>query len=453
LGAQHCGCKRAGGGRSIRSQDAKTEIRVQGFASGSRAPFGYFLRDFVRGGFVKKDIRVAFFPCVYHEVDGVASTSRQFEAFARRRELPFLIVHAGPRNEIATTGPVTHAQLRRSPLKFPIDRAHEYDLVFWKHLRKLESLVRSFQPDVVQITGPSDVGMLGALIAHRLGIPLAASWQTNLHQFARSRAAAVMPFLPRVATAKMLDAVERLAFRATARFYKIPRLLFAPNQEIIRILERSTGKRCLLMSHAVDTTVFSPEFRNRQGGPFEIGYVGRLTAEKNVRCLARLEQALLGMGHRDFRIVVVGEGRQENWLKNHLRHAEFTGVLTGEALSRAFADMDILVFPSETDTFGLVVLEALASGVPAVVTASGGPKYIVRHGCSGFVANNFEEFIAFTATLMSQPELLKAMRAAARRQALATSWDRIFEGMYEAYEHYLLPTPTVSHSAFDVATS
>lgn len=396
-------------------------------------------------------MRVAFFPCVYHEVDGVASTSRHFEAFARRRELPFLMVHAGPRNEIATAGSVIHVQLRRSPVKFPLDRAHQYDLLFLRHLRQLESLVRNFQPHVVQITGPSDVGMLGALIAHKLGIPLAASWQTNLHQYARSRAAVAMSFIPKAASAAMLDAVERLAFRATARFYKIPQLLFAPNQEVIQIVERSTGKPCFLMSHAVDTTVFSPEFRNRQGGPFRIGYVGRLTAEKSVRSLARLEQALLAMGHRDFRIVVVGEGRQESWLRNNLQQAQFTGVLTGGALSRAFADMDILAFPSETDTFGLAVLEALASGVPAVVTASGGPKYIVEHGRTGYVANGLDEFITFTAALLTRPELLTAMRVAARQQALATSWERIFGGMYEAYERCLLPSPAVNDNVVDVA--
>ena len=84
-------------------------------------------------------MRVAFFPCVYHEIDGVASTSRHFEAFARRRDCPFLIVHAGPRNEISTVGPVTHVQLRRGPVKFPLDRAHKYDLLFLRHLWKLES--------------------------------------------------------------------------------------------------------------------------------------------------------------------------------------------------------------------------------------------------------------------------------------------------------------------------
>ena len=395
-------------------------------------------------------MRVAFFPCVYHEIDGVASTSRHFEAFARRRDCPFLIVHAGPRNETSTVGPVTHVQLRRGPVKFPLDRAHKYDLLFLRHLWKLESVVRSFQPQVIQITGPSDVGTLGALIAYRLGIPLAASWQTNLHQFARCRAASAMSFIPKAAKAPVLDAVERFVFHATSRFYKIPRVLFAPNEEIVQILARSTGRPCFLMSHAVDTAVFNPEFRNRQGGPFRIGYVGRLTPEKNVRFLVRLEQALLAMGHRDFRIVVVGEGEEEGWLRENLQQAEFTGVLTGEALSRAFANLDILAFPSETDTFGLVVLEALASGVPAVVTTSGGPKYTVQHGRTGYVASNLDEFIAFTATLMTQPDLLTSMRAAAREQTLATRWDQIFEGICEIYERCLLPTPAVNHSAFDV---
>jgi glycosyltransferase involved in cell wall biosynthesis len=337
-------------------------------------------------------------------------------------------------------------------VKFPLDRAHEYDLLFFRHLWKLEALIRSFGPHLVQITGPSDVGMLGALLAHRLGIPLAASWQTNLHQYARSRAAAAISFIPNAATGKLLKAVEQLSFRATARFYKIPRLLFAPNQELIQTLERTTGRPCFLMPHAVDTAVFSPEFRNRRGGPFRIGYVGRLTAEKNVRSLVRLEQALLALGHRDFRIVVVGQGTQGKWLRTNLQQAEFTGVLRGEALSRAFADLDILAFPSETETFGLVVLEALASGVPAVVTASGGPKYTVRHGSTGYVANNFDQFVAFTATLLTQPELLAAMRVAGRQQALTTSWDRIFQGMYEAYERYLVRAPAVSQSVFDVAS-
>src|ERR1035438_387093 len=222
---------------------------------------------------------------------------------------------------------------------------------------------------------------------------------------------------------------------------------------MIRVLEAATGKPCYLMSHAVDTAVFSPKLRERTESPFHIGYVGRLTAEKSVRTLARLEQALLEKGLHNFRFVIVGEGAEQEWLRTNMRQAEFTGVLRGPELSRVFANFDVLAFPSETDTFGLVVLEAFASGVPAVVTDRGGPQFTVRHGSTGYVARNLDEFAAYTARLMSQPELLSAMRGAARQQALTTSWDRIFDGMYEAYARCLSPVPVTSHSVFDVATT
>jgi len=403
---------------------------------------------------VKRDSpRVAFFPCVYHEVDGVAQTARHFEAFAQRQETPFFMVHAGRCDDVTTVGPVTRVQLPRSPVKFPLDRAHDYDLLFLRHYRKLEPMLREFRPDVVQITGPSDVGTLGAYVAHKMHIPLAASWQTNLHQYARRRMAAAVSFLPNAIAGKLPDVAERLSFRASARFYKIPRLLFAPNQEMIRVLEAATSKPCYLMSHAVDTAVFSPQLRDRKRGPFRIGYVGRLTAEKSVRTLARLERALLDRGYRDFSFVIVGEGAEQEWLRNNMRQTEFTGVLTGAELWRTFANFDVLAFPSETDTFGLVVLEAFASGVPAVVTDRGGPQYTVRHGSSGFIARDFNEFVACTGRLMDEPELLSAMRLAARRQAAETSWDRIFEGMYEAYERCLCTVPVASHSVLDVATT
>ena len=401
----------------------------------------------------KESPRVALFPCVYHEVDGVASTSKQFEAFAGRRGFPLLMVHAGPVNAVTASGCVTHIELQRSRLKFPIDRAHYYDLLFWRHYRKLESQIRDFQPDLIQITGPSDVGMLGALVAHRLKIPLAATWQTNVHQYARSRAANLVSFLSPAAATKLLDAVERSSFRAAARFYKIPRLLFAPNQEIIQALEAATGKPCYLMSHAVDTDVFTPELRNRQGGPFQIGFVGRLTAEKNVRWLARLEQSLIAMGHRDFEIVVVGQGAEEQWLRDHMKQARFTGLLTGRELSQAFANLDLLAFPSETDTFGLVVLEAFASGVPAVVTGGGGPKYTVRHGQTGYSANTFDEFASYISVLMSRHDVHSAMCVAAREQAVATSWNRIFEGVYEAYQTGLFPVAAAPRPVFDTVTT
>lgn len=382
-------------------------------------------------------LRVALFPCTYREIDGVANTSRQFAAFAQEHGFDFLMVHAGPRDEVVADGSFTRVQLRRGRMKFPLDGHHEFDLLFLRHYSKVLQLVRDFSPSVIHITGPSDVGILGALVAHNLGVPLAASWQTNLHQFARRRVARLFSSWPANVADKLAAAAEFGSFHAAARFYKIPRLLFAPNRELVELLEKATGKPCFLMSHSVNTEAFSPAFRERPAGLFQIGYVGRLTPEKNVRFFAQLERELLAAGHRDFRIVLIGQGSEEKWLRENMQHAEFVGWLRGHELSRAFANLDAFVFPSETDTFGLAVLEALSSGVPAVVSTSGGPKYTVEDGKSGYVANNYNEIAPLLANLMTEPGLLESMRLEARRRALAIgSWDQIFAGMYKTYERY-----------------
>lgn len=378
--------------------------------------------------------RVAFFPDAYHEVDGVANTSRQLEAFAKERGLPFLVIQAGTRNEIVTSGSVTRIQLRRSQMSFPLDGAHQYDILLLRYYQKVARLVRAFDPHVVQITGPGDVGSLGTVLAHRLGIALAAFWQTNVHQYARARAGKALSGLPKSWSTPLEDWIEHWSFRAATRFYKIPKLLFAPNQGTVKILKETTGKPCFLMSHSVDTVAFSPTFRDRLGGPFTIGYVGRLTVEKNVRWLVGLERALLIRGHKNFRIIVVGDGSEKRWLRENMYRADFTGILTGKELSRTFANMDAFAFPSETDTFGLAVLEALASGVPAVVTAKGGPKFTVQHGKTGYIAGDFDEFVSQIALLLARPSLLSPMRIAARQYAQSTSWESIFEAMYHAYE-------------------
>jgi phosphatidylinositol alpha 1,6-mannosyltransferase len=111
--------------------------------------------------------------------------------------------------------------------------------------------------------------------------------------------------------------------------------------------------------------------------------------------------------------------------------------LSGESLARAYANMDVFVFPSRTDTYGNVVLEALASGVPAIVTDSGGPRFIVRSGETGFVAKDLEDFVDRVMLLASQPGLRQRMRSSARDYASTASWDAVFESIYAKYDQLL----------------
>ena len=164
-----------------------------------------------------------------------------------------------------------------------------------------------------------------------------------------------------------------------------------------------------------------------------LGYVGRLSMEKNVALLARVERELAAMGVSGVRFLIVGHGSEEADAAGGVDAGGICRRAAREALAEAYANMDVLVFPSHTDTFGNVVLEALASGVPAVVTPDGGPKFIVRDGETGFVVQD-DGFAGAVAALVRDRARLERMRVNAREYALGCSWDAVFERVYAGYE-------------------
>ena len=385
--------------------------------------------------------RVAYFPDSFHEVNGVAHTSRHFEGFARRQNLPFLCVRAGHRSQaLIEEGSVWTLELPRSFLSFILEKDLRLDPAFFRHIPLIGEVLRRFRPDLIHITGPSEIGILGAGLAHHLHLPLAASWHTNVHEYAARRAEWFLRILPRQQSASTGQTIENLALATAARFYSTAQVLFAPNPELCSLLERCTGRPCHLMPRGVDAQLFHPSKRTRHpdDGSRVLGFVGRLSIEKNIGLLVRIQEELDRMGVRDVRFLIVGHGGDEAWLREHLPKAEFTGVLRGEALATAYANMDLFVFPSHTDTFGNVVLEALASGVPAIVTPDGGPCTIVRDGETGRIVSD-DQFTEATAGLLADPACLAEMRRAARAYALTASWDSVFEGIYAAYSE-LVPS-------------
>ena len=379
--------------------------------------------------------RVAYFPDSFHEVNGVAHTSRHFEAFARRRNLPFLCVRAGDRTQaILEEGNVWTLELPRGFLSFALEKDLRFDPAFLRHIPLIGEVLERFKPDLIHITGPSEVGMLGAGLAHHLGVPLAASWHTNVHEYAARRSDWFLRLLPKRHSQATEQKIEDIAMAAAAKFYSVAQVLFAPNPELCALLARTTGRTCHLMPRGVDAELFHPakRLRDPEDRDHVLGFVGRLSIEKNVTLLARVQEELEAMGHKSFRFLIVGHGGEEGWLREQMPRAEITGVLKGEELSRAYANMDLFVFPSHTDTFGNVVLEALASGVPAIVTPDGGPRTIVRDGVTGRTVDD-DDFAAAVAGVLGDPVTHAEMRVKAREFALTMSWDSVFEGVYAAY--------------------
>jgi glycosyltransferase involved in cell wall biosynthesis len=377
-------------------------------------------------------------------VNGVAHTSRHFEEFARRRDLPFLCVRAGDRAQaVIEEGNVWTLERPRSFLSFVLEKDLRLDPAFFRHIPLISEVLERFKPDLIHITGPSEIGILGAGLAHHLRIPLAASWHTNIHEYAARRAEWFLRLLPKDRSTAAGQKIEGLAMATAARFYSMAQVLFAPNPELCALLERTTGRPCHLMPRGVDAQLFCPakrtrerDDRERDNGERVLGFVGRLSIEKNIGLLAKIQEELDSRGVKNFRFLIVGHGGDEAWLRERLPQAEFTGVLRGEALATAYANMDLFVFPSHTDTFGNVVLEALASGVPAIVTPDGGPRTIVRDGETGRIVPD-DQFAEAITGLLEDLGRLDQMRRDARAYALTASWDSVFEGIYADYESIL----------------
>ena len=180
--------------------------------------------------------RVAFMPDSFHEVNGVAHTARSFTSYAERQGLPFLCIRAalpevrgGPVR--CTQGSVTTLDLPRSRASIRMEKDLTFDPLFLRHARTIERALRAFKPDVIHITGPSELGIFGAYFAWQLGIPLAASWHTNVHEYAARRASWLTRSVPAAA-----GWIQAGALLLTSRFYRLARVLYAPNEELCDML-------------------------------------------------------------------------------------------------------------------------------------------------------------------------------------------------------------------------
>lgn len=360
-------------------------------------------------------------------------TSKRLIGFARKNGYPLLCVHAGDRTESTLDGSIEYLSLKRSPIAFPMDEGLKYDPLFQRHTSKVLRKLVEFKPDIGHITGLNDVSIMGAYLAWKIQLPLIASWHTNLHEFAGRRLGRLLGFLPNNTLKKVTGFAERKIFEGALLYYKIPKIILAPNTDLIKILEEGTQREARLMIRGVDTDVFNPIKRTVSDGTLRFGFVGRLRAEKNVRLLALLEKELLKHTKKKIEFLIVGDGNERGWMQKNMKHAVFTGFISGEALSETYANMDIFIFPSETDAFGNVIQEANASGVPCLVTDKGGPQHIVRDGETGFVCADLGDFVKFSVELMDNREKLLKMKEASRNFALSRSWDSVFESVYESY--------------------
>jgi len=195
------------------------------------------------------------------------------------------------------------------------------------------------------------------------------------------------------------------------------------------------------LPRGLDTELFHPARRDpaffekfgRRNGEVRLLYVGRISRDKDLDLLATAYRRLRNEG-LPIQLFVVGHGPYLKALAKSLPEAFFTGYLTGTELATAYASADIFVFPSTTDTFGNVILEAQACGVPVIVSDSGGPKELVEDGMNGLItrSRDVDDFTRAIRSLIANAALRERMGSAARKSVIDRSWPNAFRKFWSA---------------------
>lgn len=291
----------------------------------------------------------------------------------------------------------------------------------------LTAQLRRFRPDLVHLVGPAVMGAAVPMIARRMRLPLVASYHTDFAAYSRHYG---MGFL-------------QSAVNGWLRWIHNRCLLTLCPSTYTRDSLRSSGfRRLRIWGRGVDTERFHPRHRSAafraaaglRPGETLLLYVGRLAAEKRVDLLPEAIQGLPGV-----RLVLVGDGPYRAELERRCQGlpVHFTGYLKGQELAEAYASADAFVFPSDTDTFGQVIQEAMASGLPVLGARSGGSLDLVRDGVSGrlFTPGLASDLRARLRELVADPAARAAMGQAGRAAAERRSWPAVMGELMGHYAH------------------
>lgn len=291
----------------------------------------------------------------------------------------------------------------------------------------VEQRLRDFQPDLIHLCSPALMSVSGMIIGRELNIPLIANYQTDLPGYAAHYGA------------PLLEAPVRQWLRYVHNGCHVN---LAPTPQWAKLLKKQGFKRVSVWGRGVDTRKFhpahaTPAMRARllNGQPDDhlvVLYVGRLAKEKQVDLLvdvARLEGVVLA---------IVGEGYCKAELEQRFAgtQAHFMGALYGEDLAQAYASADVFAFSGGQETFGQVVQEAFASGLPAVVTERGGVGALVEQGVTGYVVGHHASaFARAIGILRDQPAVRLAMRQRARHSVENRTWAHLMSELEGHYAH------------------
>jgi glycosyltransferase involved in cell wall biosynthesis len=370
----------------------------------------------------------------FDKVNGVTTTFR-----AALHAVP-----PGIRLRVYTAGPAsieTDSYLALRSIGFPIPFYSEMR-VYLPRFREFLRRAQADHIDLIHLTTPGPIGLAALFVAWRLRLPLIGSFHTDLAAYA-----ALLSGSRRLGT--LVREYLRWPYGKCARV-----LVPSEHTRQLLIAARSDPDRIDVWPRGVDTALFSPARRSRilrdtwhvSDRRPALLYVGRVSREKGLMRLRAISDCLHTRG-LEHRFIIVGDGPLLPTLRQSLPGAVFTGALSRAATADTFASADCFVFPSHTDTAGNVVLEAQASGLPVIVSGSGGPRENMVAGSTGMVCHRDDpvEWAEAIAAALGQP-LRARLSQSARRYALTRTWERAMQPLYRTYRDVFASAATVASS-------
>jgi phosphatidylinositol alpha 1,6-mannosyltransferase len=379
--------------------------------------------SFVAG---ERRLRIALITSSYNYIkDGVALTLNRLVRYLEAHGVEVLVFAP-----TAAIPAFAHAGTIVSVPSVALPARPEYRLALGMP-RTVRRRLMEFGPDIIHIAVPDLLGRRALKLARQYNIPAVASYHTRYETYLKHY--------------WYVAGLTGLVSRYLRRFYAACREVYVPSLSMAETL-RADGLKdnFRLWPRGIDATRFNPakrsnEWRARRNiGDLElvILHVSRLVREKRMDVIAGTARRLqaLGIAHK---FVIVGDGPERAALQRALPQAIFTGLLDGEDLATAYASSDIFLFPSETESFGSVTLEAMASGLPCVCADATGSRSLVAAGVTGLLARPgcVEQFVDHIVTLARDSALRRRMSANARARSLEFSWDETMArilGYYEA---------------------
>jgi glycosyltransferase involved in cell wall biosynthesis len=369
----------------------------------------------------------AWFTDTLDDVNGVATTIRKMTAAGAAAGQELIVVVS--RNELQTDDiPIKNFR----PIgEFELPEYELQKLSFPPILRILDYIQREKFSEII-ISTPGPIGLTGLLAAKMLNLQTSGIYHTDFPQYIR------------ILTEDSF--LESVAWRYMHWFYGQLDTVFVNSDEYRQswIKRGFDPAKLKIFPRGLDTELFHParrdpaffeKFGGAQNGEVRLLYVGRVSREKDLDLLATAYRRLRDEG-LSIQLFVVGHGPYSEALAQSLPEAFFTGYLTGKDLAAAYASADIFVFPSTTDTFGNVIIEAQASGVPVVVSDSGGPKELVQDNETGLITKSHDvnDFARAIRTLVVDPALRERMGTRARQSVIDRTWPAAFRKFWSITE-------------------